>query len=99
MDLDGNDYYFVEKLLSSGATPKTFIVEYNARFIPLIKLNIDYNDEHKWIGDDYFGASLTCFSTCSRGINISWHAAISQERMHSSYKTNSRQFSRTFRLR
>ena len=34
MDLDGNDYYFVDKLLSSGVTPTVFIVEYNARFIP-----------------------------------------------------------------
>ena len=61
MDLDGNDYYFVDELLSSGATPKIFIVEYNARFIPPIRFQIDYDDDHKWIGDDYFGASLASF--------------------------------------
>jgi len=61
MDLDGNDYYFVDELLRSGATPKIFIVEYNARFIPPIKFKIDYDDDHKWIGDDYFGASLASF--------------------------------------
>lgn len=61
MDLDGNDYYFVEELLSSGALPKVFIVEYNARFIPPIKFKIDYDDGHRWSGDDYFGASLACY--------------------------------------
>jgi hypothetical protein len=61
MDLDGNDYYFVEELLRSGATPKIFIVEYNARFIPPIRFQIDYDDDHRWIGDDYFGASLASF--------------------------------------
>jgi hypothetical protein len=62
MDLDGNDYYFVEALLVSGATPKIFIVEYNARFIPPIKFKIDYDDNHRWVGDDYFGASLASFT-------------------------------------
>jgi hypothetical protein len=62
MDLDGNDYYFVDELLSSGARPSIFIVEYNARFIPPIRFIIDYDDDHKWTGDDYFGASLASFS-------------------------------------
>jgi len=58
MDLDGNDYYFVEDLLLSGATPKIFITEYNGRFLPPIKFKIDYDENHSWVGDDYFGASL-----------------------------------------
>jgi hypothetical protein len=58
LDMDGNDYYFVDALLSAGAAPKLFIVEYNAKFIPPILFKIDYDDEHKWNGDDYFGASL-----------------------------------------
>jgi hypothetical protein len=61
MDLDGNDWYFVKDLLASGARPRLFIVEYNGRFIPPIKFKIDYDDDHQWIGDDYFGASLTSF--------------------------------------
>jgi hypothetical protein len=61
MDLDGNDYYFVEELLSAGATPKIFIIEYNGRFLPPIRFKIAYDDNHKWTGDDYFGASLTSF--------------------------------------
>ncbi len=61
LDLDGNDYYFVDKLLSSGAAPNLFIVEYNAKFMPPIRFKIDYDDEHRWKGDDYFGASLCSF--------------------------------------
>jgi hypothetical protein len=61
LDLDGNDFHFVRELLSAGATPKVFIVEYNAKFIPPIKFVIDYDDNHQWAGDDYFGASLASF--------------------------------------
>ena len=39
--------------------PKVFIVEYNAKFFPPIEFIIDYDENHKWTGDDYFGASLT----------------------------------------
>ncbi len=61
LDLDGNDYYFVEALLSSGAHPEVFIVEYNAKFRPPIKFKIEYDDNHTWDGSDYFGASLATF--------------------------------------
>jgi hypothetical protein len=61
LDLDGNDIYFVEKLLSKGFTPKLFIVEYNAKFLPPIKWQIEYDPAHTWQRDDYFGASLTSF--------------------------------------
>jgi hypothetical protein len=61
LDLDGNDYYFVQALLAAGASPKLFIVEYNAKFMPPIRFVIDYDDEHRWKGDDYFGASLSSF--------------------------------------
>jgi hypothetical protein len=62
LDLDGNDYYFVDALLSAGASPKLFVVEYNAKFIPPILFKIDYDDDHEWKGDDYFGASLSSFA-------------------------------------
>jgi hypothetical protein len=61
LDLDGNDYYFVEALLQARHTPKLFIVEYNAKFLPPIEFKIDYDAKHEWQGDDYFGASLTSF--------------------------------------
>jgi hypothetical protein len=61
LDLDGNDIYFVEKLLAAGNSPKLFMVEYNAKFPPQVKWQINYNPEHIWQGDDYFGASLSSF--------------------------------------
>jgi len=59
LDLDGNDIYFLEKLLTEGIRPKLFIAEYNGKFIPPAKFQIAYDPEHQWIGDDYFGAALT----------------------------------------
>jgi hypothetical protein len=62
LDLDGNDYYFVEALLQASYAPKLFIVEYNAKFPPPVEFKIDYNAQHQWQGDDYFGASLASFA-------------------------------------
>ena len=61
LDLDGNDIYFVEKLLEGGINPNLFIVEYNAKFIPPVKFQIAYNPTHEWGWNDYFGAALTNF--------------------------------------
>lgn len=61
LDFDGNDLYFVEKLLSNGCLPKLFIVEYNAKFPPPVKFQIQYDPAHTWKGDDYFGASVSSF--------------------------------------
>jgi hypothetical protein len=61
LDLDGNDIYFVENLLSNNIRPKLFIVEYNAKFPPPVEFKITYDPKHIWKGDDYFGASLSSF--------------------------------------
>ena len=66
IDLDGNDFYFVEELLKSGINPKVFIIEYNAKFPPPIKFKIDYDEKHRWSDDDYFGASLQSFDDLMR---------------------------------
>jgi hypothetical protein len=58
LDLDGNDIYLLEELLSGGILPKVFIVEYNAKFPPPIRWKIEYDPLHRWSFDDYFGASL-----------------------------------------
>jgi len=62
LDLDGNDYYFVEALLKAGAAPDLFIVEYNAKFMPPIRFKIDYQEDHRWQTDDYYGASLCSYN-------------------------------------
>jgi hypothetical protein len=67
LDLDGNDYYLVEKLLRSGFLPRLFIVEYNAKFPPPIRFKIIYDQNHSWAGDDYFGASLATYNELFEG--------------------------------
>ncbi len=62
LDFDGNDYYFVERLLDGGITPKIFVVEYNAHFPPPIKFVIKYDESHLYENDAYFGASLQSYS-------------------------------------
>jgi hypothetical protein len=58
LDLDGNDFYFLERLLTDGIRPKLYIVEYNAKFPPPVAFKIAYDPQHTWKEDDYFGASL-----------------------------------------
>ncbi len=67
VDLDGIDIYVVDAILNSGARPKLFIVEYNAKFPPPIKFQIAYDPSHQWQGDDYFGASLSSFNDVFSG--------------------------------
>ena len=62
LDLDGNDFFFVEKLLTSKIQPKIFIVEYNAKFPPPMRFSINYDENHVWDGTDYYGASLCTFN-------------------------------------
>jgi hypothetical protein len=59
LDLDGNDFYFVEELLRKGVKPKLFCLEYNAKFPPPQKIKIKYDANYRWTNhDDYFGCSL-----------------------------------------
>lgn len=61
LDLDGNDFYLVEEFLANGVPTKVFVVEYNSKLPPHVELKIDYDPNHKWSSDDYFGASLQSF--------------------------------------
>lgn len=61
LDLDGNDYYFIDSLLSNDVRPPLFICEYNA-IVPIgANWKISYDDNHQWQGDHYFGASISSF--------------------------------------
>jgi hypothetical protein len=57
LDTDGNDIHFVRALLRM-ISPKLVCVEYNAKFPPPTRVEMEYSPEHTWQGDDYFGASL-----------------------------------------
>jgi hypothetical protein len=58
IDIDGNDYWVWERILSSYR-PRVVVIEYNARWVPPTEWVMDYNPKHSWNGTVYFGASLT----------------------------------------
>ncbi len=62
LDLDGNDFYFIERLLAFGARPPLFICEFNGILPVGSNWRINYDDSHQWNRDHYFGASLCCFA-------------------------------------
>jgi len=61
MDLDGNDYYFTQKLLKNGIFPKIWIQEYNGNFLPSVDWIQPYDSSHIWKQNAFFGASLKSF--------------------------------------
>lgn len=66
LDLDGNDYHLIEALLQAKLSPKLFIAEYNAKFLPGIPFIKPYDAAHAWQWDDYFGGSLYSFEQLFR---------------------------------
>ena len=59
IDIDGEDYYIVNKILEEKINPKFFIVEINQRFPPPVEFVVEKNKTYDF---DYFGASLTSFN-------------------------------------
>ncbi|WP_131542584.1 hypothetical protein [Paraburkholderia hospita] len=57
LDTDGNDLVLVKDALEV-ISPKLVCVEYNGKFPPPTRLAIDYNPDHHWANDDYYGATL-----------------------------------------
>jgi len=58
VDIDGNDFYIVQKLLDNKFVPDCLIVEYNSKFPPPILYNLEYDENYKWTGYDNQGTSL-----------------------------------------
>jgi hypothetical protein len=55
IDIDGNDYWILDKILS-GHKPLVIIAEFNPAFTD--SRTIKYNPDHVWAGDDYYGFSF-----------------------------------------
>lgn len=58
IDVDGNDYWIWQALEDK---PRVVSIEYNSKFRNDESYAIKYNPDHKWEGDDYYGASLLAF--------------------------------------
>lgn len=55
VDIDGNEYWVWNLLYKK---PRVITIEYNSKFNNDESYAIEYNPDHKWEGDDYYGASL-----------------------------------------
>lgn len=61
LDIDGNDLYVLDTMLTAGAAPAVICVEYNGKFPPPLSLSVTYDKNRNWLRDDHFGASLQAF--------------------------------------
>jgi len=52
IDIDGNDYWIIEKILTEHK-PRVIIAEFNASYTD--SRTIKYNANHSWAGDSYYG--------------------------------------------
>ena len=57
VDIDGNDFYVWEQILSIYS-PKIIVAEYNGKFDSDTEWVMSYKAEHNWNQDWYFGASF-----------------------------------------
>lgn len=54
IDIDGNDYWILDELLSKwSSNPLVIIAEFNAMYTD--SRTIKYNHDHVWAGDSYYG--------------------------------------------
>lgn len=53
IDIDGNDYWIIDTLLSDIYAPSVIVAEFNAMYID--SRTIAYNPDHVWSGDSYYG--------------------------------------------
>ena len=70
VDIDGNDFYVLEKIESIN--PRVIITEYNANFLPPYRMVIKYDSNFTWQMDDYYGASIQVLFDyfCHRGYTL-----------------------------
>lgn len=59
VDVDGNDFHFLDRIRS--IQPRVIVVEYNAKKGRSLDWVMAYNPAHRWDGTDYYGASLKAF--------------------------------------
>jgi hypothetical protein len=63
LDIDGNDYYIMKKILDDGFRPKVVVVEYNSAFGPDQILTIAYKSNFNFIDAHssglYYGVSIS----------------------------------------
>ncbi len=64
IDLDGNDYWIWQAL--DAYRPRVVVIEFNSAHAPPERWVMEYDADHRWRGDDYFGASLESLAALGR---------------------------------
>jgi len=66
VDIDGNDYWLLEKILAKYH-PRVLVLETNQLISPKIAATVAYNPEILWdVNDRYFGASASAFDNLGK---------------------------------
>lgn len=65
IDLDGNDWWILDKILSEYR-PDVVIAEFNGTIPVGMDMVIKYNPDHYWKNNDYYGASFEAFKRLAR---------------------------------
>lgn len=60
IDVDGNDYWILDRILNDYK-PRLIIAEFNGTIPVGVKKVMEYNENHTWGNDDYYGASFDAF--------------------------------------
>ncbi len=64
LDIDGNDYWILKKIINENILPEVIIVEYNASFLDKnisVPYDKNFNRKKKHFSGFYHGASLSAF--------------------------------------
>jgi hypothetical protein len=62
LDIDSYDLYVLDELLQSEFKPKIISMEVNEKIPPPIFFTVDFDEDHYWKGDHFYGCSLTAAS-------------------------------------
>lgn len=81
IDLDGNDYYILDEVLKNRYQPNVVICEFNATLAPDQCIAIEYNANHTWNNDNYYGASFQAFKKLMAKYDYTLVANIAQTNM------------------
>ena len=58
LDIDSYDLYVIKSLLLGKFRPKIITMEINEKIPPGIYFTVDFDEEHYWQGDHFFGCSI-----------------------------------------
>lgn len=62
LDIDSYDLRVIDEILKGGFRPKIISMEINEKIPPSVYFTVDYDENHYWKGDHFYGCSLKAAS-------------------------------------